>query len=117
LAQQTQLIGWRPTNEGWFSLNSDGSLYTQRHQAAAGGLIRDSGGRFITSYAANLGSCSIMRAELRDIIEGIRIAWDMRIRKLCIQTDSRAVVTIIEEKESRSHRHSSLVEQFQDLKS
>ncbi|CAN1140797.1 hypothetical protein LINPERHAP1_LOCUS15951 [Linum perenne] len=58
-----------------------------------------------------------MRAELRDIIEGIRIAWDMRIRKLCIQTDSRAVVTIIEEKESRSHRHSSLVEQFQDLKS
>ncbi|CAN1123629.1 Putative ribonuclease H protein At1g65750 [Linum perenne] len=40
-ARQTQLIGWRPADEGWFTLDSDGSLYVQNSRAAAGGLIRD----------------------------------------------------------------------------
>ncbi|CAN1123631.1 Putative ribonuclease H protein At1g65750 [Linum perenne] len=73
-ARQTQLIGWRPADEGWFTLDSDGSLYVQNSRAAAGGLIRDSGGNLISSYVINLGSCSIMRAELRGIIEGMREA-------------------------------------------
>ncbi|CAN1189479.1 AT-hook motif nuclear-localized protein 5, partial [Linum perenne] len=45
-------------------------------RAAAGGLVRDCEGRLVVSYAANLGSCSIMRAELRGIIDGMRLAWD-----------------------------------------
>ncbi|CAN1790174.1 Putative ribonuclease H protein At1g65750 [Linum perenne] len=72
LARQTQLIGWRPGGEGWFTLNSDGSLYSHNNRAAAGGLIRDCEGKFISSYAVNLGTCSIMRAELRGIIEGMQ---------------------------------------------
>ncbi|CAN1776256.1 Putative ribonuclease H protein At1g65750 [Linum perenne] len=74
LARQTQLIGWRPADEGWFTLNSDGSLYLQNNRAAAGGLIRDCGGNYVSSYAINLGSCSIMRAELRGIIHVYREA-------------------------------------------
>ncbi|CAN1784070.1 Putative ribonuclease H protein At1g65750 [Linum perenne] len=34
LARQTHLIGWRPADEGWFSLNSDGSLYSSNNRAA-----------------------------------------------------------------------------------
>ncbi|CAN1847925.1 Putative ribonuclease H protein At1g65750 [Linum perenne] len=74
LARQTHLIGWRPADEGWCSLNSDGSLYSSNNRAAAGGLIRDHEGRLLAAFAANLGSCSIMRAELRGIIEGMRLA-------------------------------------------
>ncbi|CAN1796016.1 hypothetical protein LINPERHAP1_LOCUS20796 [Linum perenne] len=47
IARQAHLIGWRPAGEGWFSLNSDGSLYTTNNAAAAGGVIRDGNGRFI----------------------------------------------------------------------
>ncbi|CAN1846003.1 Putative ribonuclease H protein At1g65750 [Linum perenne] len=115
-ARQTQLIGWRPADEGWFTLNSDGSLYTQTGRAAAGGLIRDSGGNLITSFVMNLGACSIMRAELRGIVEGMKIAWEAGIRRLCIQTDSRAAVALLSSSDGRLHRHANLVEQFSDLR-
>ncbi|CAN1130924.1 Putative ribonuclease H protein At1g65750 [Linum perenne] len=36
-----------------------------------------------------------MRAELRGIIEGMSLAWDKGVRKLCIQTDSKAAVSIL----------------------
>ncbi|CAN1808121.1 Putative ribonuclease H protein At1g65750, partial [Linum perenne] len=110
-------IGWRPADEGWFTLNSDGSLHLQNNRAAAGGLVRDSGGNLITSYVINLGSCSIMRAELRGIIEGMKIAWDKGVRRLCIQTDSQAAVSLLCSTEGREHRHSSLVDQFSELRS
>ncbi|CAN1841279.1 Putative ribonuclease H protein At1g65750, partial [Linum perenne] len=109
-------IRWRTADEGWFTLNSDGSLYSHNDRAAAGGLIRDCEGKFISSYAVNLSSCSIMWADLRGIIEGMRLAWDKGIMKFCIQTNSRAVVAILEEAVSRSHWHTSLVEQFHTLR-
>ncbi|CAN1766118.1 Putative ribonuclease H protein At1g65750 [Linum perenne] len=116
IARQTQLIGWRPADEGWFSLNSDGSLYTQNNRAAAGGIIRDCRGNFITAFTSNLGCCSIMRAELQGIIEGMNLAWERGIRKLCIQTDSRAAVDILSCTGARLNRHTSLVQQFHDMK-
>ncbi|CAN1254849.1 hypothetical protein LINPERPRIM_LOCUS8787 [Linum perenne] len=60
-----------------------------------GGLLRDYEERFIASFAANLSSCSITRAELRGIIDDMRLAWDKGIRKLCIQTDSKAAISLI----------------------
>ncbi|CAN1845377.1 Putative ribonuclease H protein At1g65750, partial [Linum perenne] len=41
---------------------------------------------------------------------------DKGVRKLCIQTDSRAAVAILQNSASRFHRHSSLVEQYHDLR-
>ncbi|CAN1152719.1 hypothetical protein LINPERHAP2_LOCUS18935 [Linum perenne] len=57
-----------------------------------------------------------MRAELRGIIEGMKIVWDRGVRRLCIQTDSQAAISLLSSKEGRMHRHASLVEQFIDLK-
>ncbi|CAN1319546.1 Putative ribonuclease H protein At1g65750 [Linum perenne] len=85
------MIGRRPTGEGWVYLNSDGSLYTNPNRAATGGVLRDGDGRFI-AFAANLGSCSIMRAKLRGIVEGMKLSWKRGIQKLSIQTDSKAAV-------------------------
>ncbi|CAN0924776.1 Putative ribonuclease H protein At1g65750 [Linum grandiflorum] len=38
--RQTQLIGWRPGDEGWFTLSTDGSLRSLIKVATAGGVIR-----------------------------------------------------------------------------
>ncbi|CAN1786317.1 Putative ribonuclease H protein At1g65750 [Linum perenne] len=110
------MIGWRPADDGWCTLNSDGSLYTRPNRAAVGGLIRDHEGRLISSFAANLGACSIIRAELRGIVEGMRLAWDKGVQKLCIQSDSKAAVSILSNVDNLDHRHASLVEKFQALK-
>ncbi|CAN1290311.1 hypothetical protein LINPERPRIM_LOCUS20638, partial [Linum perenne] len=53
-----------------------------------GGIIlRDDQGRLVLAFASNLGSCSVVRAEIRGIIDGMTLAWDKGIRKLRIQTD------------------------------
>ncbi|CAN1219920.1 Putative ribonuclease H protein At1g65750 [Linum perenne] len=46
-----------------------------------------------------------MRAELQGIVEGMRLAWDKGVRKLNIQTDSRAAVAILQNESETTHRH------------
>ncbi|CAN1167928.1 Putative ribonuclease H protein At1g65750 [Linum perenne] len=46
-----------------------------------------------------------MRAEIRGIVEGMRLAWERGIRKLSIQTDSRAAVALLTAEDDRLHRH------------
>ncbi|CAN1124995.1 Putative ribonuclease H protein At1g65750 [Linum perenne] len=73
-ARQTQLIGWRLGGEGWYTLNTDGSLRSSTNSATAGGIIRDDNGRFVTAFASNLGCCSVVRAEIKGIVDGMREA-------------------------------------------
>ncbi|CAN1798021.1 Putative ribonuclease H protein At1g65750 [Linum perenne] len=115
LAPQAHLIGWRPAEEGWFSLNSDSSLYKNRARAVAGGVIRDNNGCFVVVFSANLGVCSIMRSELRAIIEGMKLAWSKGIRRLKIQTNSKAAVALLSKSMVGNNQYASLIEQFSEL--
>ncbi|CAN1191029.1 Putative ribonuclease H protein At1g65750 [Linum perenne] len=115
IARQTQLIGWRPADEGWFTLNYDGSLYTQNNRAAAGGLIRDCRGDFVTAFTMNLGVCSVTRAELRGIIEGMRIAWNRGVRRLAIQTYSSCAVKILSNLQNLDHQHAGLARIYAEM--
>ncbi|CAN1353255.1 Putative ribonuclease H protein At1g65750 [Linum perenne] len=117
LARQAHLIRWRPAGEGCFTLNSDGSLYTNPNRAAAGGVIRDDNGRFVSAFSMNLGSCSIMRAELRSIIEGTKRAWNIGIRNLRTQSDSAAAVRMLTTPGLSGNQHDSLIQQFVELSS
>ncbi|CAN0878912.1 Putative ribonuclease H protein At1g65750 [Linum grandiflorum] len=79
------------------------------------GVIRNQAGRILQTYGLNLGQCSITRAELRGAVEGMRIAWDMRIRKLEIQLDSAAAVHILTARDLADHQHMALVHKFRNL--
>ncbi|CAN1179089.1 Putative ribonuclease H protein At1g65750 [Linum perenne] len=46
-----------------------------------------------------------MRAELRGIIDRMHLAWEKGVKKLMIQTDSRAAVAILLNDSDRTHRH------------
>ncbi|CAN1725506.1 Putative ribonuclease H protein At1g65750 [Linum perenne] len=46
-----------------------------------------------------------MRAELRGIVVGMKLAWDKRIRKLRIQIDSKAAADMLLEPGSRNNKH------------
>ncbi|CAN1754104.1 Putative ribonuclease H protein At1g65750 [Linum perenne] len=116
LARQTQLIAWRPGDEGWFTLNTDGSRITQSGATAIGGIIRDSAGSLVRAFSANVGNCSITRAELRAIVEGLKLAWSLGIRKVAIQSDSAAAVTMLQASGRPTHRHAALVAEFQDIR-
>ncbi|CAN1192302.1 Putative ribonuclease H protein At1g65750 [Linum perenne] len=105
LARQTQLIAWRPGDGGWSTLNTDGSRISSTGATSIGGLIRNDKGELVRAFCANIGDCSITRAELRAIVEGLKLAWSLGLRKVAVQTDSRAAVSILQRGIGMKHQH------------
>ncbi|CAN1797820.1 Putative ribonuclease H protein At1g65750 [Linum perenne] len=111
------LISWLPPPDDWLKINTDG-LVTQPHsQAAGGGVIRNSQGRDLIAFSANLGACSIMRAELRAAEIGLDQAWKLGAKKVLLELDSLAAVRAIEEGSSWDTRHGPILLQIQQFKS
>ncbi|CAN1154206.1 Putative ribonuclease H protein At1g65750 [Linum perenne] len=71
---QTIAIDWDPGSEGWVTVNTDGSVVQSIGNTPTGGLIRDHLGRCFSAFSANLGRCSITRAELRGILHGLEFS-------------------------------------------
>ncbi|CAN0918178.1 Putative ribonuclease H protein At1g65750, partial [Linum grandiflorum] len=107
---QTQLIGWRPSDEGWFTLSTDGSRRSPHQTCSCGDT-----GRFVKAFAANLGSCSITRAEMRAIVDGLQLAWTLGIRRIQVQSDSMAAIAIFAKDSDLGHQHAALALQFKEL--
>ncbi|CAN1144730.1 Putative ribonuclease H protein At1g65750 [Linum perenne] len=93
-------------------MNSDDSLYTSPNRATAGGVIQDVNGKFVSTFAMNLGTCSIMRPELLSIVEGTKLAWEKGIRKLQIQSDLKVAVLMLTSPISANNQHTSLIQEF-----
>ncbi|CAN1139822.1 Putative ribonuclease H protein At1g65750 [Linum perenne] len=108
-------VGWKLTIEGWSTLNSDGSVARNLVSAAAGWVVRANNGRVKATGAINLGRCMITRAETRGVVEGLQAAWDLGVRRLEVQMDSSAVLSILLSG-SLNYQHASLVSRFQRLR-
>ncbi|CAN0918177.1 Putative ribonuclease H protein At1g65750, partial [Linum grandiflorum] len=113
--RQTQLIGWRPSDEGWFTLSTDGSRRSPHQTCSCGGGGGGDTGRFVKAFAANLGSCSITRAEMRAIVDGLQLAWTLGIRRIQVQSDSMAAIAIFAKDSDLGHQHAALALQFKEL--
>ncbi|CAN1753200.1 Putative ribonuclease H protein At1g65750 [Linum perenne] len=116
LARQTKLIAWRPGDEGWFTFNTVGSRISHSGATAIRGIIRDSMGNLVRAFCANVGNCSITRAELRAIVEGLKLAWSLGIKKVAIQSYLAAAVAMLQMGGRPLHKHSALVTEFQALR-
>ncbi|CAN1788669.1 Putative ribonuclease H protein At1g65750 [Linum perenne] len=114
-ARQTQLIAWRPGDEGWTTLNTDGSRLTHSGSTAIGGLLRDDGGRFISAFTGNIGDCSITRAELSAIVQGLKLAWSIGIRKIIVQSDLETAISLLH-RAAAGHQHAALISEFLGLR-
>ncbi|CAN1147549.1 Putative ribonuclease H protein At1g65750 [Linum perenne] len=71
LPRRTVAIEWDPGPEGWVTVNTDGSVVQPSGNTSTGGLIRDHLGHCSLAFSANLGKCSITRAEMRGILHGL----------------------------------------------
>ncbi|CAN1152850.1 Putative ribonuclease H protein At1g65750 [Linum perenne] len=101
------IINWDPGPEGWITLNTDGSVNRATGVATIGGLLRNHLGFCSLAFTAKLGKCSITRAELRGIIQGLELAWNEGHKKVSVQTDSLAAVLLIRAEGAPSHQHTS----------
>ncbi|CAN1195923.1 Putative ribonuclease H protein At1g65750 [Linum perenne] len=108
-------IAWDPGPPGWTTVNTDGAVNQESGKAAAGGLVRNSNGQCLGAFAMNIGYCSITRAELRGAIQGLRLAWDVGVRRVELQVDSMTVVQLIEPPNDPMHLHAMEVRDIREL--
>ncbi|CAN1123860.1 Putative ribonuclease H protein At1g65750 [Linum perenne] len=107
-------ISWQPDPDPWMTMNTDGSV-DQHHNATAGGAIRDASGNCLQAFAMNYGSCSITRAEIRGIVDGLEIAWQAGFRHVAVQTDSKCALQILTNGTDTDHQHAAAILKFQEL--
>ncbi|CAN0855914.1 Putative ribonuclease H protein At1g65750, partial [Linum grandiflorum] len=97
------------------TLSTDGSLRSPTKVATAGGVIRNDSGRFVKAFVANLGSCSITRAEMRAIMDGLQLAWTLGFVEIRVQSDSMAAIAIFAKDSDLDHQHAALIMQYKEL--
>ncbi|CAN1250818.1 hypothetical protein LINPERPRIM_LOCUS7535, partial [Linum perenne] len=66
--------------------------------------------------SANLNICSVTRAELHTIVEGIELAWSLGIQQLEGNVDSICAVRILCNTTMTEHQRARLVTHFQRLR-
>ena len=76
-------------------LNTDGAAKGNLGPAGAGRVLRDDKGEWIIGFSENLGYCSAIKAEIRAVLRGLKVAKEVCIHKLWIQVDSKAVVSML----------------------
>ncbi|CAN0856924.1 Putative ribonuclease H protein At1g65750, partial [Linum grandiflorum] len=113
--RSTVEIRWTTGPPGWVSLNTDGSVNPADGRAAAGGLIRDELGRCHCAFSLNLGRCSITRAEMCGLIDGLHRAWGMGFRRVAAYLDSQAALTLLQQPGDINHGHQAEVLAFREL--
>ncbi|CAN1156102.1 Putative ribonuclease H protein At1g65750, partial [Linum perenne] len=108
-------IAWESGPSGWSTINTDGAFDRISGRAAAGGLIRNELGHCAAAFTMNIGCCTIMRAELRGAIAGLRCVWDLGLRKVELQVDSNEVIDLFNDNGTPTHHHAMEVLDFQEL--
>ncbi|KAF7842178.1 ribonuclease H [Senna tora] len=79
---------WTKPSLGWVKVNSDGAVCQNSKMSSCGGLLRDTTGKWICGFVANLGLSNVLSAELWGIYYGVKIAWEKGFRKIIVECDS-----------------------------
>ncbi|XP_019152396.1 PREDICTED: uncharacterized protein LOC109149189 [Ipomoea nil] len=106
---------WRPPNEGWIKVNTDGCARTKGH-SACGGVLRNNEGQYIGGFSKKIGTCSALEAEVWGIYVGIQKAWELGYRKVMFETDCSKAINLINGAEDYDGTAKNLVQLCRDAK-
>ncbi|KAK2647950.1 hypothetical protein Ddye_015439 [Dipteronia dyeriana] len=73
VSRKCQLVTWSRPPSGWIKLNCDGSCRNNPGSSRGGGILRDMDGNFKATFSAHFGLGTNNGAELRAMLEGIRL--------------------------------------------
>ncbi|CAN0923968.1 Putative ribonuclease H protein At1g65750 [Linum grandiflorum] len=102
-------ISWQGAADPYSTLNTDGFVIRPTNHAASGGVLRDNRGNCTAAFACNLGACSITRAKLHGIVEGMELAWNMGVRHLEVHVDSACAITLLSKSTHSTSQHEILI--------
>ncbi|MCI18492.1 non-LTR retroelement reverse transcriptase [Trifolium medium] len=91
----TIYIGWKCPHEGWIKLNCDGAHKSLVNLSGCGGLLRDSSGTCLNSYARKISSCDALHAEMWGMYIGMDLTRRQGITHLQVESDSKVLVHMV----------------------
>ncbi|KAL5779613.1 hypothetical protein ACOSQ2_010350 [Xanthoceras sorbifolium] len=84
---------WLAPSPGWFKINSDVAVDVRGRRLGFGVVIRDYMGKVLVSYTSLLlGLFSSDIGEALAILRGLRLAIDMGLSTVCVESDAASVV-------------------------
>lgn len=89
------MIGWHPPIMEWVKLNCDGSSKLDTGQAGCGGLLRNSERKWMKGYASSIETCTVFHAERLAMWLGLKMAREMGVPKLIIESNSKTLVDMV----------------------
>ncbi|KAJ1380964.1 Ribonuclease H domain [Sesbania bispinosa] len=105
-------VRWCNPELGWIKFNVDGLVKSASRNAGCGGVIRDHRGNWVGCFSFNIGSSSVLMAELRGITTALHIAWEMGYSKVWIESDSLTAVELISKGVICNHPYAYILSQI-----
>lgn len=88
VTQRQISISWVPSDERWVKLNTDGSFRAASHSTSCGGVIRDSSGRWLAGFTANMGTSNCVLAKIWRVFYGLQLAARGGFKKVVVEADT-----------------------------
>ena len=111
----TGLVSWTTPHKGWVVFNTDGASKGNPGSAGGGGVLRGDRGEWKWAFTENMGYCSSMKAELKAILRGLRIAKEKGVSRLLVRSDSTVLVGMLRGEMEPNPEHGALIEQCKRL--
>lgn len=97
---------WRPPQENFVKLNTDGSFREAKNCMGGGGILRDKAGCWIAGFTSLAHGGDPFVAEALGLKEGLLMAWNSGHRNISCDIDCDNLVILLEEGHlERVHHH------------
>ncbi|KAK9926537.1 hypothetical protein M0R45_023762 [Rubus argutus] len=83
---------WNPPPIDYIKVNCDAAWNSTTCRAGLGSVIRDSTSSLLGGLARPTSCGSALIAESKAILEGVKLAKDLEVRKLVVETDSKVII-------------------------
>jgi ribonuclease HI len=113
---RTVLVRWTPPPPGWFKLNFDGSVYNDgSSRSSIGGVIRDSTGRIIVSFAEKTEHSTVGIVEARALRRGLQLARELGLDRILAEGDDLVLVQLLRGEEMQTRIPVAMQEEIVSL--
>jgi ribonuclease HI len=109
-------VRWTPPPRGWFKLNFDGSVYNGGSaRASIGGVIRDSAGRVVVSFAEKTEHSTVGVVEARALRRGLLLARELGLDRVVAEGDDQVLVQLLRGEETQTRIPVAMQEEIVSL--
>lgn len=95
--QEIADVKWQIPPRGWVKVNVDGS-FIREGIGGCGGVVRGHAGEWIKGFSIKLEEPIQIATEVAAVLEGLKLCWDLQLRKVIVESDDKEVVEAIQGK-------------------